>query len=80
MLGKAINFEFGNKINEETKLLISEMEKTFEAKDNKIQAKEAEINKLKNELDDLRNQILNNNKRIIWEILRELSWRTSLKT
>ena len=59
-----MNFEVGNELNEKTKLLISEMEKTLEAKDNELQAKEAEINKLKNELNYLKNQILNKNKKI----------------
>lgn len=40
-----MNFEVGNELNEKTKLLISEMEKTIEAKNNELQAKEAEINK-----------------------------------
>lgn len=52
-----MNFEASNEPNEKTKLLISEMKKT-------IEAKEAEINKLKNELNYLKNQIINKNKKI----------------
>ena len=59
-----MNFEVSNELNEKTKLLISEMEKTIEAKDNELKAKEAEINKLKNELNYLKNQIINKNKKI----------------
>jgi SMC interacting uncharacterized protein involved in chromosome segregation len=48
---------FENELDEDTKLLISKMEKELESKDK-------EINDLKNELDYLKRQLLNKNRKI----------------
>ncbi len=58
----SLNME--NQLDENTKLLISKMEKEIESKDNEIDSKTKEINNLKNELAYLKGQILNKNKKI----------------
>lgn len=55
---------FDNELDEETKSLISKMEKELESKDNELKTKDKEINDLKNELEYLKNQLLNKNRKI----------------
>jgi transposase len=54
----------GNELDENAKLLISEMEKEIELRDKEIDSKNKEISDLKNELDFLKAQILNKNRKI----------------
>ncbi|MEJ8553349.1 IS66 family transposase, partial [Tepidibacter sp. Z1-5] len=53
-----------NQLNENTKLIISKMEKELESKDKELESKDKEIDALKKKLAFLENQVLNKNRKI----------------
>jgi transposase len=67
---ESLNFE--EQLDEETKEIISKMEKELQSKEKEIESKNKEINDLKNQLAFLQNQVLNKNKKIFGKSSEQL--------